>query len=98
MKINYSVTGSELEKLYYTYLSVNDDYVVFFPDEWEESVTLTIDSENDEVTFWEYDNSIYRNILDVENKLFSINSDHEIEIFDEEFALEFDLEELLRIL
>jgi hypothetical protein len=63
---------NRLERLYYSYLSINNDYVFFFPEEWAESVTLTINTESGEVAFWEYDSSAFTNIYDVQTKLLSI--------------------------
>jgi hypothetical protein len=69
----YEITDdNRLEKLHYTYLSVNNDYVFIFPEEWEENVTVTISLDDNEVTFWEYDHSEYESIYDVENHMLSI--------------------------
>jgi hypothetical protein len=93
----YSLTLEDmLQELHYTFLSLKNDYVFIFPEDWIGNVTVTIDLENDEVIFWEYKKS-YKSILDVEDKLFSINADYEIEIFDEALETE-DLEELLILL
>jgi hypothetical protein len=71
----YQVTdNNRLERLYYTYLSVNNDYVFFFPPEWEESVTVTLSLELGEVTFWEFDPSVHESVLDAEIPLLSIIS------------------------
>ncbi|MCL1904175.1 MAG: hypothetical protein FWF94_07145 [Oscillospiraceae bacterium] len=59
---------NNLEKAAYSYLNVNDDYVFFFPEAWEEAVTVTIDHENNEVVFWKYDNALYESIYDLDKK------------------------------
>ena len=71
----YEVTDDNLlEERFYTYLSINNDYVFFFPKGWEESVTVTIS--HDEVVFWKYDHEKHESIFDVtgddENRLLSI--------------------------
>jgi hypothetical protein len=71
----YKVTENErLERLYYTYLSINNDYVFFFPEEWEENVTVTHNLESGEVTFWEFDAQHHESVHDAENQLLSIIS------------------------
>jgi len=70
----YTITANdEFEQLYYTYLNINNDYVFFFPEEWEYDVTVTVDNETDEVVFWEYSRE-YENVFDVKNKLLAIVS------------------------
>lgn len=74
----YQITDdNNLEKLTYSYLSINDDYVFFFPENWEETVTVTINREGNEVVFREYDPTVYDSIYDLnpedgENQLLSI--------------------------
>jgi hypothetical protein len=49
----YAVNENDrLEELCYTFLGVNNDYIVFIPDELRGNITVTV-AEN-EVTFWEY--------------------------------------------
>ena len=48
------------EPLHYTYLSVNNDYVFFFPDEWVDNATVTVLNDPcahavNEVVFWAYE-------------------------------------------
>jgi len=62
----------ELERLYYTYLGVNNDYVFFFPEAWEEQVTVTHNLESGEVTFWEYDRFVHESVHDVDTPLLGI--------------------------
>lgn len=69
----YGITDeNRLAQMYYTYLSVNNDYVFFFPPEWEEKVTVTVNHDENEVVFWEYNSDISESVLDVENELLSI--------------------------
>ncbi|MCL2071731.1 MAG: hypothetical protein FWH07_05800 [Oscillospiraceae bacterium] len=78
----YGITADyRLEKLYYTYLSVNDDYVFFFPEDWEERVTVTVNHEDNEVIFWEFDDSVHETISDVENQFLSIVTTPKGELF-----------------
>jgi hypothetical protein len=87
--------NDRLQKQHYTFLSVNNDYVFFFPQEWEETVTVTVNNEIGEVIFWKYDSTKYENIFDVTNKLFSITSDYNIEVFCDSLETE-NLQELMR--
>jgi len=69
----YAVTDDDaLQQRYYTYLSINDDYVFFFPDFWQETTTVTVDNQTGEVIFLEYDSQSHNSINDVENQLLSI--------------------------
>jgi hypothetical protein len=66
-----------LEPLYYTYLGGNNDYVFFFPDDWQNNVTVTVNHDScscfiNEVVFWEYDSDRFRNIRDVTVPLLTI--------------------------
>lgn len=48
----YSITDRyTLVKKYYTYCSTNNDYVFFFPNRWQELVTVTLNSDRSEVYF-----------------------------------------------
>ncbi|MCL2036222.1 MAG: hypothetical protein FWG83_02395 [Oscillospiraceae bacterium] len=64
----YSITEEEgFVKRHYTYLSVNNDYVLFFPIKWQEKVTVTINNDNPagkEVVFWEYDAEKHESYFD----------------------------------
>ncbi|MCL1866988.1 MAG: hypothetical protein FWF82_06230, partial [Oscillospiraceae bacterium] len=71
----YSVNDkNSLEPTFYTYLSVNNDYVFFFPDEWTDKVTVRINHDTGEVGFWEFDGELHESPADTEVRLLSIIS------------------------
>jgi hypothetical protein len=72
-----AANGSNLREIYYTYLSVNNDFVFFFPENWVESVTATLRNEPsanvvNEVTFWEWNPPHHTSVLDVTTPLLTI--------------------------
>jgi hypothetical protein len=69
--IDMTGVSERLVPRYFTYLSTRDDYVFFFPDDWQQrNVTLTVNNspnENalQEIVFWHWDNDEYNDIRDV---------------------------------
>jgi len=71
----YSFKSADaLEKLYYTYMSLNGDYVFFFPEEWENRVTVSAASDGKDVTFWEYDGKKHEYFYNAEKELLRITA------------------------
>jgi len=66
--------ADRLEKLYYTYLSINGDYIFFFPEEWEGRVTVTVSADGREVCFWEFDAEKQEYYFNAEKELLRITA------------------------
>jgi hypothetical protein len=65
------------EQLYYTYLSVNDDFVFFFPDDWIGEVTVTVVNDpsanvTNQVDFWAFDSEIHSSYEDATTILMTV--------------------------
>jgi hypothetical protein len=79
----YRAKGTDsLEQLYYTYLSVNNDYVFFFPENWIDNVTVTVSPNGNEVVFWEYEPENFETVFDVNTEILSITAVLKGEEFD----------------
>ncbi|MCL2633407.1 MAG: hypothetical protein FWD34_02710 [Oscillospiraceae bacterium] len=86
----YNINSSDrLIRLCYSYLSVNNDYIFIFPDEWVGSVTVTVSHDGNEVIFWEY-NPDFESVHDVTTQLFSITTlkDTVIEVFNDSLSVD----------
>ncbi|MDR0198055.1 MAG: hypothetical protein LBI36_07565 [Oscillospiraceae bacterium] len=71
----YKIGGfTDLEKLYYSYLSANNDYVFIFPGRWEDKVTVAVSADSREVTFWAYHLPEYESVYDAQYRLLSITA------------------------
>lgn len=71
----YAIRGADrLEKLYYSYLSINGDYVFFFPDGWENNVTVSVSADGREVAFWEFDAAKHEFFFNAEEEMLRILS------------------------
>jgi len=67
---NTTWRSGNFRQVYYSYLSVNNDYVFVFPKHWVGNVTVTVENEPSEnvinqVTFWEFDSNTKQNVHDV---------------------------------
>lgn len=55
----YSVSKDfTMTKKYYTYYSTNNDFVFFFPNRWQELVTVTLSADGSELYFWTATDSV----------------------------------------
>jgi hypothetical protein len=69
--------GDGLEQLFCTYLSVNNDFVFFLPDDWDGNVTAVMNNEPsanvvNEVIFLEYDAEAFDSFADATAELLTI--------------------------
>ena len=63
----YRIIGNnELERTYYTYLGLSNDYVFFFHEKWRGNVTVIHNAEENTVSFYDYNDSHheYENITE----------------------------------